>query len=116
MVSERPVGNPAQLPYVTRASDAGQDGAGSGWAGLFPSVLQDPLNGPLALRVEHIGSTAVPGIGPSRSSDLQGSVEDLGVATLAFELPLTRLGCDEKLMGSQFAFAHGVLWRAYSPA
>lgn len=44
--------------------------------------------GPLALRVEHIGSTAVPGMAAKPVFDLQVSVHDLAEAAEAFDDPL----------------------------
>jgi GrpB-like predicted nucleotidyltransferase (UPF0157 family) len=43
---------------------------------------------PLALRVEHIGSTAVPGMAAKPVFDLQVSVRDLDEAATAFDDPL----------------------------
>jgi GrpB-like predicted nucleotidyltransferase (UPF0157 family) len=47
---------------------------------------------PLALRVEHIGSTAIPGMAAKLVFDMQVSVEDLGTAERAFERPLAERG------------------------
>jgi GrpB-like predicted nucleotidyltransferase (UPF0157 family) len=48
--------------------------------------------GPLALRVEHIGSTAVVGMAAKPVFDLQVSVRDLTEAADAFDDPLRALG------------------------
>jgi GrpB-like predicted nucleotidyltransferase (UPF0157 family) len=48
--------------------------------------------GPLAVGIEHIGSTAVPGMAAKDVLDLQVSVADLDVATAAFDAPLRRQG------------------------
>ncbi|MFD1939859.1 GrpB family protein [Nonomuraea mangrovi] len=48
--------------------------------------------GPPALHVEHIGSTAIPGMAAKRVFDLQVSVLDLGEAEQAFDRPLADLG------------------------
>jgi GrpB-like predicted nucleotidyltransferase (UPF0157 family) len=48
--------------------------------------------GALALRIEHIGSTAIPGMAAKPVIDLQVSVLDLEEATLAFDPPLAREG------------------------
>jgi GrpB-like predicted nucleotidyltransferase (UPF0157 family) len=53
--------------------------------------LQDTL-APMALRVEHIGSTAIPGMAAKPVFDLQVSVEDLDQAAHAFERPLAGHG------------------------
>ncbi len=45
-----------------------------------------------ALRVEHIGSTAIPGMAAKAIIDLQVSVDDLDAAAAAFDEPLTVLG------------------------
>ncbi|MFJ1927034.1 GrpB family protein [Streptomyces sp. NPDC088131] len=50
------------------------------------------LVGPLALRVEHIGSTAIPGMAARPVFGLQAGVEYLAAAALAFEQPLAGLG------------------------
>ncbi|MGP4113965.1 GrpB family protein [Streptomyces sp. 4N509B] len=47
---------------------------------------------PQALRVEHIGSTSVPGMAAKDVIDLQVSVRDLDEATDAFDAPLAALG------------------------
>ena len=47
---------------------------------------------PLAVRVEHIGSTAIPGMAAKPVFDLQVSVADLDVAAGAFDEPLGELG------------------------
>jgi GrpB-like predicted nucleotidyltransferase (UPF0157 family) len=48
--------------------------------------------GPLALRVAHIGSTAIPGMAAKPVFDLQVSVRDLAEAADAFDAPLHALG------------------------
>jgi GrpB-like predicted nucleotidyltransferase (UPF0157 family) len=48
--------------------------------------------GALALRVEHVGSTAIPGMASKAIIDLQVSVEDLDTAAAAFDESLTMLG------------------------
>jgi GrpB-like predicted nucleotidyltransferase (UPF0157 family) len=48
--------------------------------------------GPLALRLEHIGSTAVPGLAAKNVLDCQVSVADLEVAAAAFDTPLLAQG------------------------
>ncbi len=48
--------------------------------------------GPLAERVEHIGSTSIPGMAAKDILDMQVSVADLDVAATAFAAPLAELG------------------------
>jgi GrpB-like predicted nucleotidyltransferase (UPF0157 family) len=48
--------------------------------------------GPVALRLEHIGSTAVPGLAAKDVLDLQVSVADLHLAAAAFDAPLLAQG------------------------
>ncbi|WP_338695964.1 GrpB family protein [Streptomyces sp. Q6] len=48
--------------------------------------------GPLAVRVDHIGSTSVPGMAAKDVYDVQVSVADLDAAADAFETPLAVLG------------------------
>ncbi|MGC5399074.1 GrpB family protein [Streptomyces sp. DT20] len=76
--SERPVLAPADPAWEHR---------GRALADELRSVM-----GPLALRIEHIGSTAIPGMAAKPVFDLQASVEDLAAAALAFDQPLTGLG------------------------
>jgi hypothetical protein len=54
-------------------------------------ILQEEL-GDLAGRIEHIGSTAIPGMAAKDVLDLQVSVADLGPAARAFDGPLDSLG------------------------
>lgn len=63
------------------------------WPELFRSLaltLRTAL-GPVALRIDHIGSTAVPGLAAKPVVDLQVSVAALE-PTAPFRLPLERLG------------------------
>jgi GrpB-like predicted nucleotidyltransferase (UPF0157 family) len=48
--------------------------------------------GPLALRIEHIGSTSIPGMAAKPVFDMQVSVRDLAVAADEFDAPLAALG------------------------
>jgi GrpB-like predicted nucleotidyltransferase (UPF0157 family) len=76
---------------VTRVVVADPDAS---WAsrgrGLAGEVLG--LLAPLALRVDHIGSTAIPGLAAKPVLDLQASVDDLEAAAAAFDAPLAALG------------------------
>jgi GrpB-like predicted nucleotidyltransferase (UPF0157 family) len=52
--------------------------------------------GPLALRVDHIGSTSIPGMAAKPRYDLQVSVAGLDEAAEAFDRPLAALGLDRR--------------------
>jgi GrpB-like predicted nucleotidyltransferase (UPF0157 family) len=60
-------------------------------AAALIALLHDSL-GPLAVRLEHIGSTAVPGMAAKNVIDLQVSVADLETAARAFDAPLVTQG------------------------
>lgn len=78
---------PLVSPYDAAWADRGVALAGE---------VRDAL-GPLALRVEHIGSTSVPGMAAKPIFDLQISVGvDLDVAATAFDRPLAALGLTRK--------------------
>jgi GrpB-like predicted nucleotidyltransferase (UPF0157 family) len=64
------------------------------WAVAAASIAGELLAAlaPLALRVEHIGSTAIPGMAAKPVLDLQASVEDLDEAARAFDGPLAERG------------------------
>ncbi|MFF2925632.1 inositol monophosphatase family protein [Streptomyces celluloflavus] len=65
-----------------------------GWAaeGRCLTTELGALLGPSALRVEHIGSTAVPGLDAKPVFDLQVGVADLPEAARAFDAPLSGAG------------------------
>ena len=69
-------------PYDTLWAERGAELAGEIAAAL----------GPLALRVEHIGSTSIPGMAAKPVYDMQVSVRDLAEAAAAFDAPLAALG------------------------
>jgi GrpB-like predicted nucleotidyltransferase (UPF0157 family) len=69
-------------PYDQRWAERGAD---------LATELRGTL-GPLALRVEHIGSTSIPGMAAKPVYDLQVSVRDLAEAAEAFDPPLAALG------------------------
>jgi GrpB-like predicted nucleotidyltransferase (UPF0157 family) len=65
-----------------------------GWperAAVLAAELRGRL-GPLAERVEHIGSTSIPGMAAKDILDMQVSVADLDAAAAAFDRPLDELG------------------------
>ena len=53
-----------------------------------------------ARRVDHIGSTAVPGLDAKDVLDIQVSVDDLNVAEAEFDEPLHRLGFERRAYNS----------------
>jgi GrpB-like predicted nucleotidyltransferase (UPF0157 family) len=60
-------------------------------ADSFIASLQELL-GPVACRIEHIGSTAIAGMAAKDIFDLQVSVRDLPEAARIFDVPLSTLG------------------------
>jgi GrpB-like predicted nucleotidyltransferase (UPF0157 family) len=74
-------------PFVVSPYDPAWPVRAAELAAAFRAAL-----GPLALRVEHIGSTSIPGMAAKPVYDFQVSVRDLGEAAAAFDAPLTALG------------------------
>ncbi|HXS66123.1 MAG TPA: GrpB family protein [Streptosporangiaceae bacterium] len=65
-----------------------------GWAARAAALI-DALGsrlGPLATRIEHIGSTSIPGMAAKDLIDLQVSTPDLEAVEAAFDPPLRELG------------------------
>jgi GrpB-like predicted nucleotidyltransferase (UPF0157 family) len=64
------------------------------WPGLAAALVTTLAGalGPLAARVEHIGSTSIPGLAAKDLIDLQVSTTDLKAAERAFDEPLKTLG------------------------
>jgi GrpB-like predicted nucleotidyltransferase (UPF0157 family) len=60
-------------------------------AGALISVLDEMVSGRVD-RIEHIGSTAIPGMAAKDLLDLQMSVGDLDTAAPALDAPLAGLG------------------------
>jgi GrpB-like predicted nucleotidyltransferase (UPF0157 family) len=85
-VPDEGFGVSGSLGFVA-ASDAGWRERGAALVERLRVVL-----GPLAVRVEHIGSTAVPGMAAKPVFDVQVSVVDLEVAAAVFDGPLAGLG------------------------
>jgi GrpB-like predicted nucleotidyltransferase (UPF0157 family) len=68
------------------------------WAPRGRALAEDleTALGPLALRADHIGSTAIPGMAAKRVFDLQVSVADLDRAAEAFDRPLAERGFEQR--------------------
>jgi GrpB-like predicted nucleotidyltransferase (UPF0157 family) len=77
----------APVPAVVVPYDPAWEPAGIAIAAELRVALA-----PVALRVEHIGSTAIRGMAAKRVFDLQASVDDLDRAAGAFHRPLTERG------------------------
>ena len=75
------------LRVDVRPYDPSWERRGHAWADEVREVL-----GPLALRADHIGSTAIPGMAAKAVFDLQVSVADLDEAADAFNAPLAERG------------------------
>jgi GrpB-like predicted nucleotidyltransferase (UPF0157 family) len=82
---------PDPQPSPARAVVVPHDPAWTTVAAAITGELLAAL-APLALRVEHIGSTAIPGMAAKPVLDLQVSVEDLDEAAGAFDGPLAERG------------------------
>lgn len=83
------------------------------WTARFATLaaqLEGAL-GPTALRIEHIGSTAIPGMAAKDLLDVQVSVADLDRAADAFDPPLRGLG----YAASRHGFDHVPVGRADDP-
>jgi GrpB-like predicted nucleotidyltransferase (UPF0157 family) len=76
--SRRPVVVPYQAEWADRAA-------------TLIALLSERL-GPLAARIEHIGSTSIPGMAAKDVIDLQVSTSDLDAVPAAFGEPLRALG------------------------
>lgn len=82
MVSDPPVRRAVIVPYQ------------SSWESRGCALTEElaAALGPLALRVDHIGSTAIGGMAAKAVFDLQIGVDDLDEAARAFDAPLVELG------------------------
>jgi GrpB-like predicted nucleotidyltransferase (UPF0157 family) len=81
-----PVPDPAASALIV-AYDPLWERQGAGLVARLRAALT-----PAALRVEHIGSTSIPGMAAKPVFDVQVSVEELGAAATAFDGPLAALG------------------------
>ena len=79
-------------------------------ARVLIEVLRAALH-PMALRIEHIGSTAVPGMAAKDILDIQVSVADLKDVDEAFDPPLFALGFER----SPYRFDHVPAGGAHEP-
>jgi GrpB-like predicted nucleotidyltransferase (UPF0157 family) len=84
-------GDPALQRVDVHAYDPAWESTGRALAQDLEHAL-----GPLALRVDHIGSTAIPGMAAKRVFDLQVGVADLDRAAQAFEAPLAERGFEQR--------------------
>jgi GrpB-like predicted nucleotidyltransferase (UPF0157 family) len=75
------------LRVDVRPYDPSWERRGQGWADELRAAL-----GRRALRADHIGSTAIPGMAAKPVFDVQVSVEDLSEAADAFNAPLVERG------------------------
>ncbi|WP_290869235.1 GrpB family protein [Hamadaea sp.] len=73
-----------------------------GWPARAQSLISELASalGPAASRIEHIGSTAIPGMAAKDLLDLQISVSDLDTAAGAFAAPLAELGFERTAFNS----------------
>lgn len=69
------------------------------WAGRGAELVQELRQriGPTALRVEHIGSTAIPGMAAKPTFDLQVSVADLDAAAPVIDAALAPMGLTRRV-------------------
>lgn len=81
-----------------------------GQAAALTAELRARL-GPRAERVEHIGSTSIPGMAAKDILDMQVSVADLDAAAAAFAAPLAALGFE----GFPFGYDHVPAGRTDDP-
>lgn len=66
------------------------------WPARAAALIAQLRLGPEALRIEHIGSTAIPGMAAKDVLDLQVSVAGLDEAASAFAAPLERAGFERR--------------------
>jgi GrpB-like predicted nucleotidyltransferase (UPF0157 family) len=69
------------------------------WPGRAAALITElrVALGPDALRIDHIGSTAIPGMDAKDVLDLQVSVTDLDLAAQRFDAPLARMGFERSV-------------------
>jgi GrpB-like predicted nucleotidyltransferase (UPF0157 family) len=70
--------------------------------------------GDVAQRVEHVGSTAVPGLAAKPVIDIQLSTADLAAEAL-YCAPLERMGVQLRYRDYQHCFVASRLWRGARP-